>query len=215
MKFERSRTHALTSDQRENPKGHHQHGDQQIRDRQTHQEVIGDVLQPPLPRYGQADEYVARGGAQDQDQGQHGPPVVKAVDVHVGARSVRRLDLEIGVVQYPRHGEPSRTFAEGASFVGEQQKVLVTGVDHGLVRIRAIDRRQRRADHRSGRVASAILCLYAMLRIAGICVSALLVLILADRGCFVGSCTRRASRLQTDFFFVSGESQSLNSRSNK
>jgi hypothetical protein len=84
---------SLTPDQGQDSQRHDQDGDHQVGDRERHQEVVGHVLEAALPADRQADEDVAGGGADSQDQSRQGPPVVGGV---VGFRSV----LSRGVVNY-------------------------------------------------------------------------------------------------------------------
>lgn len=66
----------LTSYECEDPQRHHQDGDHEVGDGQRHEKVVGDVLQPPLPTNGQANQDVAAGRADGQTYGRKAPPVV-------------------------------------------------------------------------------------------------------------------------------------------
>lgn len=78
---------SLTPDQGQNPQRHDEDGDHQVGDGQRHEEVVGDILEAALPADGQADEDVAGGGADGEDEGRQGPPVVGGV-VLVGGGGV-------------------------------------------------------------------------------------------------------------------------------
>lgn len=91
----------LTSDERKDPQRHHQDGDHKIRDGQTHQEIISDVLQSSLPGDRQAYENIPRGCSQNQDERQHRPPIVELFRVaraSSGTRA-RRLQIDLAAVR--------------------------------------------------------------------------------------------------------------------
>lgn len=67
---------ALTCDEGEDAERHHQHGHHQVGDGERHQEVVGHVLQPPLPADGQAHQDVAGRRRRHQRQRQQRPVVV-------------------------------------------------------------------------------------------------------------------------------------------
>jgi len=111
----------LTSDEREDAQRHHQDSDHEIRDGQTHQEIISDVLQASLPGDRQAHQDISRGCTENQDQRQHRPPIVESVFVapvsggtrarrrQVGLAAVRGTDIPqdqriVGIRQDDSHG---------------------------------------------------------------------------------------------------------------
>lgn len=119
----------LTSDKRKDSQRHHQNGDHKIRDGQAHQEIISNVLQPPLPDNRQAYQDIPRGRSQDQDERQHRPPIVevlRAVLASAGART-RRLQVDLAGIR--------------GSDVPQGQRVII--------RIRQDDLHSRRTRHRS------------------------------------------------------------------
>lgn len=83
---------SLTFDECEYTDGHDQDGDHEISDGQRHKEVVGDVLQPTLPRDGQAHKYVSSGRGQHQEHGQQGPPPVAAVERALAAAAADNHD---------------------------------------------------------------------------------------------------------------------------
>lgn len=96
----------LTSDECKDPQRHHQDGDHKIRDGQAHQEIISNILQPPLPSDRQAHQDISRGCSQDQDERQHRPPIVELFRLVLASGGIRTRRFQVDLAAVRRIGIP-------------------------------------------------------------------------------------------------------------